>query len=407
MGAYWNGAASLPSPANETPQLRFMTNIGVNIKEVLEVTNRDDLKETGGGHNQKGVDFQRYWALMRIFQVEESGQNDFLFLFEAIQDVAEFDSSVSPSSVTVYQVKKKDRGEWGWGGLTNLPSPRAKTPKSGKGKKLPEMKISPFGKLYATVIAFSNITSRGHFISNAGCDLPLINGGNAATSVPCSMTSLEPTYQSILQAGLQTLHKAGMPTPDLDRIKIERVALHPDNLVHTLVGQVATFLQKRSPRHSGQAKSLVDSLMATIGPLGARTDKCTTFDEVKERHGFTRNDLTSALGQLECLPDLIEHLDNWLRQLSFDGIDLMTLTAIKAAACAYYSRQVMGSHTKQEEAFVAACDKWLDQNVQTGTLRQFFEKAHSDLSGMHGTLRRPEIFAIFALRAITKCVDQT
>ncbi|MDH5252509.1 MAG: DUF4297 domain-containing protein [Nitrospira sp.] len=195
----------------------------VEIGEVLEVANRLDLRETGGAHNQKGVDFQRYWALMRIFQIEGSGQGDFLFLFEAIQDVAEFDSSISPTMVTVYQVKKKDRGEWEWGGLTNLPSPKKKTRKPVSAKKLAKAKASPIGNLYATVIAFSNVESRGHFISNAGCDLPLLGGGSAATSAPCSLASLDSAYQELLKAGLETVHKAGMPAPDLGRLRVERV----------------------------------------------------------------------------------------------------------------------------------------------------------------------------------------
>jgi len=61
------------------------------IEEVLRVTNRKNLAETGGGHNQKGVDFQRAWALTRMFELEKEGPDDFLFLFEAIQDVAELD----------------------------------------------------------------------------------------------------------------------------------------------------------------------------------------------------------------------------------------------------------------------------------------------------------------------------
>lgn len=384
-----------------------MANEGINITEILHVANSPDLKETGGGHNQKGVDFQRYWALMRIFEVEGSGQDDFLFLFEAIQDVAEFDSSLSPSSVTVYQVKKRDRGEWEWRGLTNLPSPKRETQKSLSAEQLSEAKTSPIGKLYATVIAFSNIKSRGHFISNAGCDLPLLGGGNAATSVPCSLADLDSAFYAFLKGGLETIHQAGMPAPDLNRIKIERVALHPDNLAATLVGHVVTFLQQRSPRHSGQAKSLVDSLMATIGPLGARTDKCNTFEDVKARHGFTRKDLRTALGKLEEIPDLIAYLDSWLQILATEGMDAMQLTAMRMAATAYYRRQVLGSHTEQERAFVTACDEWLGQNKQDGSLIQFFNKAHTELGAVHGTFRKPEILAIFALRAITKCVDQT
>lgn len=384
-----------------------MPNYETNIADIVEVTNRSDLKETGGGHNQKGVDFQRHWALMRIFQLEDSDPEDFLFLFEAIQDVAEFDSSVSPSSVTLYQVKKKDRNEWEWQGLTNLPSPKVKKGKPVGAQQLSKTMTSPIGKLYATVIAFSSLESRGRFISNAGCNLPLLGGGNAATSVPCSLNSLDPSFHALLKDGLGTIHKAGMPAPDLDRIWIERVALHPDNLANTLIGQVAVFLQRRSPRHSGQAKSLVDSLMATIGPLGAKTDKCDTFHEVKKRHGFTRKELTNALGQLENIPDVIQYLDMWIAQLSRDGVSFRDLTAMKAAATSYYARQVMGGHTDPERALIVACDEWLLQNEQTESLSQFFEEAYLFLGPKHPGLRKPQILAIFALRAIAKCVDPT
>src|ERR1700727_1176194 len=73
--------------------------------------------ESGEGHGQKGVDFQRYWAIARLFELESSNASDYLLLFEAIQDIAEMNSEQSPSSMRVYQVKKKDRGEWSWSAL--------------------------------------------------------------------------------------------------------------------------------------------------------------------------------------------------------------------------------------------------------------------------------------------------
>ena len=41
------------------------------IEEVVRVASRKDLAETGGGHNQKGVNFQRVWALTRMFELEK------------------------------------------------------------------------------------------------------------------------------------------------------------------------------------------------------------------------------------------------------------------------------------------------------------------------------------------------
>lgn len=377
------------------------------IKEILDVATRKDLMEVGGSHNQKGVDFQRYWALMRVIQLEQSGQDDFLFLFEAIQDVAEFDSSVNPSLVRVYQVKKKDRSEWTWIGLTNLPLPSSTRKKSTATQPSTEVKESPIGKLYASVIAFRKIRSTGHFISNTGCNLQLIGGGNAATSLPCALTSLEQAYQDLLKNGLETLHVVGMPLPDLDRIHVERVALPPDDPRTHLIGVVAKFLEGKSPRHAGQARSLVDSLMAKIGPLGARTEACKTFQEMKERRGFSRNELKQALGDLQDIPDSLTYLDDWLNQLGSEGMDFMERTSIRAAATRIYRRQVMGSHSEQEEALIMECDKWLEVNRPTSKLTEFFAKAYGDLSARHTSFKKPELLAHFTLRAIKKCVDPT
>lgn len=372
-------------------------------EEIFSVATRRDLAEVGGSHNQKGVDFQRYWTLMRIFQLEYSGQEDFLFLFEAIQDVSEFDSTVAPSSVRVYQVKKKDRREWTWAELTKLPTPKGKKPLFAK--PLVKVKESPLGKLYASVIAFRQIMSTGHFISNAGCDLQLIGGGNTATSLPCSLSSLEQAHQSLLTDGLTTLHEAGMPLPDLNRIHVERVALPPDDPLTHLIGVVAKFLGEKSPRHTGQARSLVDSLMAKIGPLGARPEACKTFQELKERRGFSRKELKKVLGDLQEIPDSLTYLEDWLNQLGSEGMDFMERTSLRAAAAGFYRRQVMGSHSEQEEALIRECDKWLDVNPPTRKLNDFFAAAYGDLSARHTSFKKPELLAHFALRAIKKCAD--
>ena len=138
------------------------------IEEVFRIATRKDLTETGGGHNQKGVDFQRAWAIERMFDLERSGASDFLFLFESIQDVAELDSSTTPSSIRIYQVKKKDRKEWGWAELTHLVEPGKK--RKASKRPPPDIKNSPIGKLYSSALAFKELKCSGRFISNNGCD---------------------------------------------------------------------------------------------------------------------------------------------------------------------------------------------------------------------------------------------
>ena len=376
-----------------------------NTEEVFRVASRKDLAETGGGHNQKGVDFQRAWALSRMFELEESGTDDFLILFEAVQDVAELDSETAPSFVRVYQVKKKDRGEWEWSHLTRLPAPAKKR---RPGKTTDEIKDSPIGKLYSAVLAFKNMKSSGAFLSNTGCNLPLANGDNAATSVSCDLSQLEAGHLDLLKAGLESLHAAGTSPVNPDLIRVQKVPIHPDAPATHLQGVAVAFLNKRSPRHAGQAKSLVDALLAEVGPLGAKTDSCSNFDELRKQRGYSRGQFTSALGTIEQVPDLVALAETWLDQLVTEGaLNFMEVTSVRVAITAIYKRQVMGGDDPLTTALASDCDAWLETNTPGQFLGPFFDGARSHLAPSHPSFRAAELTAHIALRAVRKCVDQT
>lgn len=374
-----------------------------NIEEVFRVASSKELAETGGGHNQKGVDFQRAWALSRMFELEESGADDFLILFEAVQDVAELDSETAPSSIRIYQVKKKDRGEWEWSHLTRLAAPKRRTAKTAD-----EIKDSPIGKLYSAVLAFKGLKSSGAFLSNTGCNLPLANGDNAATTVSCDLSQLEAGHLSLLKAGLESLHEAGASPANPKLIRVEKVPIHPDSPATHLQGVAVAFLSKRSPRHAGQAKSLVDALLAEVGPLGAKTDSCSNFDELRRQRGYSRGQFTSALGSLEQVPDLLALAETWLAQLVTEGaLDFMEVTSVRVAMAAIYKRQVMGGDDPLTSALVSGCDAWLETNAPGPLLGPFFDGARTHLAPSHPSFRAAELTAHIALRAVRKCVDQT
>lgn len=206
-----------------------MTGINYTFDEVLRVVNQKGIAEVGGGHDQKGVNFQRHWAVLRMFELEDGGADDFLLLFEAIQDVAEFDSCISPTSITIYQVKKKDRNEWSWNeitGLKKLPSNNSRRQASGPtADSISRHQDSMFSKLYKSVIAFSDLSSEGCFVSNAGCDLPLANGQNAATSLSCDFGCLDQQYIDLLAECNNRINGADSPPIDLSRIRVSRVDL--------------------------------------------------------------------------------------------------------------------------------------------------------------------------------------
>jgi hypothetical protein len=187
--------------------------------EILEITNNKDLSETGGGHNQKGIEFQRNWALLRMFELESDEQADFLLLFEAVQDVAVLDSTLAPTKIDIYQVKKKDRNEWTWASLTSLHTPQLGK-QSKKPKPLDSVVVSPVGKLYAALRAFKLLPVTARFVSNAGCDLLMADGTNAATSLPVNMAALPPHFRDLLVESLATIHVKDEPSPDLSKIYV-------------------------------------------------------------------------------------------------------------------------------------------------------------------------------------------
>ncbi len=177
--------------------------------------------------------------------LRESGAKDFLLLFESIQDVAELDSAFTPTCAQIYQIKKKDRNEWS---LNNLSG--TSVPKASKTKPTPPIKTkvkdSPIGKLYLSLEAFPNLPVEGHFISNAGFDLPLATGGNAATSTPCTLAELAPQHVAQLTEALKLLCGTEAQPPDLKRLNLKKVPLHPDSPNSYVIHVALDFLKKRS-----------------------------------------------------------------------------------------------------------------------------------------------------------------
>ncbi len=372
-------------------------------EEIFRISNDPSLSEAGGGHNQKGINFQRVWAVARMFELEDEGK-DFLLLFESIQDIAEFDSERDPTSVSVYQVKKRDGGNWKWRDLTNLLE--LKTKKASQQARSDVM-ASPLGKLYASVRAFKKLTSNGAFVSNMGCELPLETGGTMATSLPTSLSKMKADHRNRLLEAFNTLHAAGEAGPDLSLLFVKKVALHPDAPEKALLGIAHAFLKSRSPHHANQAGSLVDALLAKVGPLGAKTDSCISFAELRRERGYSRAEFRQALVALEQIPDLVTIVSRWIDACSNSadfGLILQARTKIEVANI--FRGKLVGFSDANNDALVAAFDTWLSEHPISNELEEDLRNVRSELSGKFPELRPEHFIARFLLRAAESCVDQ-
>jgi len=382
------------------------------VAELLSVANDPKYSESGGGHGAKGVDFARWWAVVRMVELEKANE-DFLLLFESVQDVAELDSATSPTRAKVYQVKKKDAGTWTWSVLTGTVAPkdpsatpkkttrtRAGKPRARDFKKVPH---SALGKLQLSLNAFTALPVEGVFISNAGCDFPLARGGSAATTLPCTLADLAADHVQLLTDALASLSTGG-PAPDLTRMKLQKVAIHPDDLNAPAIAAALELLGERSPSHAGQARAFVESLVMKISPLTRGTDVCQSFEELVKERGFSRSAFVGALAALETVPDRSALLNDFLGQLQAEGLDFMTISSIRVAATRAQQDRLIGGTTLSREIDQFS-DVWLAANPPTPKLRPYIEAALSALKGQFSESRDNDLTARFVMRAITKCVD--
>jgi hypothetical protein len=367
--------------------------------EIFSLSQDPALAEAGGGHGQKGVDFQRYWAILRIFELKEDGSNDFLLLFESIQDVAEFDSETSPSRVDIYQIKKKDGGEWSFNELTGMLKP------DGRKKKvaatLSKVEKSPIGKLYKAGLAVQQLDANAHFVSNAGCDLPLATSGSASSLLKCLASDLDAGHASSLVEGLALLHAVPGEIPDLKRLALRKTTLHPDNPHFLALGAATAYLSKHLPASAGQAKAFVDALFVQLSALGRQTQPVTSFAELRRQRGYSMAELNAALADLKGVPDLKSLLDSILTGLVLQGLSPLKRMLVDIGVAKYFSSLVSGTRGTDELALIDECAKTAPSLMGAAPLLPALETETSRIAASHETFKDTEVFA-YLLIQITK-----
>ncbi|WP_029972125.1 dsDNA nuclease domain-containing protein [Paraburkholderia graminis] len=371
-----------------------------HFTEIFSFSQNPDLSEAGGGHGQKGVDFQRYWAMVRIFELKSSPAPDFLILFESVQDVAELDSEESPVTIDIYQVKKKDAGEWSFNSLTGLPKPDGRKKKVSPTVQAVEK--SPLGKLYKAGLAFTHLKSKAHFVSNLGCDLPLDPKGTASGRQLSLASELDHAHATALSEGLALLHSDGA-TPNLSTISLRKTALSPDDPDTLAVGAVFKYLSTHLPPHAEQAQSLVDALFAHLSKLGRQTEPVHSFSDLRRQRGFSMSELNAALSDLMKTPDLEPIFNTFLDGLIKDGLGATRALAIKVAATRYFSSAVNGSMSDEEKNLISDCAAIAATIASADPFLPVAQAEVAKLAPQHTLFKEAEVFAYLILQ-VTKYV---
>jgi hypothetical protein len=376
-----------------------MAAVEEKLTEIFSMSQDPALAEAGGGHGQKGVDFQRFWAMVRIFELKQKGAEDFLILFESVQDVAELDSETAPTRIDIYQVKKKDGGEWSFNLLTGLPKPDARKKNVPPTRAVIEK--SPIGKLYLAGQACQHLESAVHFVSNAGCDLPLATSGAASKRLACLAADLDAQHTAALEESLALLHASPGTIPDLKRLSLRKTTLHPDDPVRLALGAAVEYLSKNMPSHAGQAKALVDALFMQLSTLGRQTEPVKSFAELRLQRGFSMGEMDAALGALTNVPDLKAHIDMMLDGLTQEGLSTIRKLGINVGVSKYFSNLVSGTSSAEELTLIGACAGMAGELLLANPILPALEAKVKELAPSHTAYRDTEVFA-YLLIQVTK-----
>jgi hypothetical protein len=370
--------------------------------EIFAATNAPGVYEAGGRYGQKGVDFQRYWAISRIIELVGADQPDFLILFESLQDVVEFDSSGAPTQAKIYQLKMKDTGEWTWKALTALPlKPRKK--KNSEELTVPLAFVeSPIGKLACTVAELQTVNAEGVFISNLGCSAAMENGSTAGSVRICKFSELNKKLRDEISPELNKLKR----DISLDSLQLHKTDLSLEDPHNHVAGKVSSFLLKAAPKHVGQCRSFSDSLFATLSARGRKTDPSPDFASLVSSRGFSKAEFMSAVETLRSVPDQQELVTGWLNFLVSEKMPVQEYTKLQVRL-AQLMEQRLRSGRSDHGPVNKAVEIWVKSNPVGKSISGFLRAGADAMTSQFPGVSRDEVQAYIMLEGISQCLDQT
>lgn len=283
----------------------------------LDILNDSVTKERGGRHGGKGHEFQRYWALCHLLQVDLD-KDDYLLLLEFIEDVALLNNGDAPDEMELFQLKKKEGTSPKWTKTTI-----AKPPKDGK---------SILAKLHESNSIAKDETTAIAFVSNVPIELKLSDGSDPTGLSEFSASQIDSSLLSELKTSVATELSCKSEDVDFDNLKFLRSPLAMDDLESHATGRVATFLASKFPDHSPRADVLCKAIYSEIKVKATSTEEAATFSDLKRIRGISKHQFSSMVALTLSRKSDSDVIDGILANLAQESVPYIQREAIKRAA---------------------------------------------------------------------------
>lgn len=320
-----------------------------------------DIRETGGEHNNEGVDFARYLAMSIVVEMERKNTVDYALLFEYLQDLAVLNSSQNPSAATLFQVKKKSRGSWSRAALCKRDSTGSRDDSAGagngRGKRLISRSLvgrSPLGKLHVCVEKLSDLAkTEGVFISNAGYDLKSSLGRVMDPYSRVSVPELHAPDLTYITRRLSS--ELGCQRPRcLDSLYIEQSKLAPPSMREAVRGQIDEMLTTQHPEMPSVSGRLQEWLLNIFSALSSPAGKVSCLRELVAKKGFTRSQFGEVLGKFSHVRGFTSTLETKIDGLKAEGFPARQADKLRNEAGRLWIRLVREPAVRESVHWAAA-----------------------------------------------------
>ncbi|HYH68855.1 MAG TPA: dsDNA nuclease domain-containing protein, partial [Urbifossiella sp.] len=213
-------------------------------------------RESSGASSANRIDFQKSWALCRLFELHESNK-DYVLILEQHEDVVVFFFDPAGSeSAECFQIKTRALHLKRWGlpellkrekkAVPGTGKPKTKTSPAVKAQKVPGLSI--LGKMYQNCMVLGVDVASVNFVTNTSYTITLNGGASCAGRNSFCLNELDPTDIADINAKVAAEHSLGAPVNDLaDRthLRISDLSLL-EHSTHAS-GKCGEFLEKQKP----------------------------------------------------------------------------------------------------------------------------------------------------------------
>jgi hypothetical protein len=300
------------------------------------VLNDSLTKERGGRHGGKGHEFQRYWAVCHLLKLDLENQ-DFLMLVEFIEDVAVLDNAHTPTTIELFQLKKKE-GSAKWTKAALLQKKKSTSAGKSAGTKdltdaatSSNAAMSVLAKLHESRNVKKNETKSITFVSNAPIDLKLADSSDSTARTEIKGCDIESTVSQALRQSVATELGCAEGDVNFNDFIFARSSLAIDDLEKHAMGHVASYLANKFPENSVRADVLCKALYSEIRVKATSTEDAAEFDDLKRIRGISKSQFGAMLSlTLAKKPDtaIVEGI---LTTLTHEQLPYVKRNAIKQA----------------------------------------------------------------------------